>query len=69
MENLKTCLKFQQMQARLEKERKIFQENSSASPSWIIFVASQSILVLAPDKESLATTADFPPVSATQAML
>lgn len=62
------CLQYQQMQVRLEKERKIFQ-NSSASPRWIIFVASQSILVLATDKESLATTADFPPVPATQAML
>lgn len=63
------CLQYQQMQVRLEKERKIFQENSSASPRWIIFVASQSILVLATDKESLATTADFPPVPAIQAML
>lgn len=66
MENLKMCLQFQQMQVRLEKERKIFQENS---PRWIIFVASQSILVLATDKESLATTADFPLVPATQATL
>ena len=69
MENLKMCLQFQQMQVLLEKERKIFQENSSSSPRWIILVASQSILVLTTDKESLATTADFPPVPAAQAML
>lgn len=69
MENLKMCLQFQQMQVHLEKERKIFQENSSASPRWIVFVSSRSILVSATDKESLATTADFPPVPATQAML
>lgn len=63
------CLQFQQMRVRLQQEWKIFQENSFASPRWIVFVASQSIRVLATDKESLATTADFPPVHATQAML
>lgn len=69
MANLKMCLQFQQMQVCLGKERKILQENNFACPRWIIFVASQSVLMLAIDNDSLAATADFPPVPATKAML
>lgn len=39
MENLKMCLQFQQMQVCMESGRKIFQEDSSATRGWIIFVA------------------------------